>query len=186
MQSELLAKRVYDTAELCLKGEKPKFLGFLSDEEAKFAESILKNRNCKFEFYGGYESAQRVYLCCLPQWAEKVQYPIVPLTVSYRKTDQLTHRDFLGSLMALGLKRETVGDILIEEGRAVIFSSEETAEYILSQISKIGRVGVQLKRDAELPLPKCSVLKEFSETVSSERIDCVVSAVSNISRGKAT
>lgn len=185
METDLLKDRVFDTADIAERSARPKFLGFLSPEQAILAEKLLSTRGVKYGFFGGFSEAQRVMLCCLPDWAEEADYPITPITATYRKSDTLSHRDFLGSLMAIGLKRETVGDILIEEGRAVIFVCAETADYILGQIEKIGRVGVTLESGFKLPLPNAGVLKEFSETVSSPRLDCIVSALANISRGKA-
>ena len=88
--------------------------------------------------------------------------------------------------MALGIKRETVGDILIENGRAVVFVLDDIADYILSEVSKIGRIGVTLFSGFEEPLPQRNELKEFTETVASLRLDCVVSAIAGISRGLAT
>ena len=87
--------------------------------------------------------------------------------------------------MALGLKRETVGDILIEEGRAVVFITEENADFIMSQITKIGRVGVTSQKGFSEPLPKTVTMAEASVTVASNRLDCVVAALIGVSRNKA-
>ena len=76
-------------------------------------------------------------------------FPICGIEFSFRKCDRLTHRDFLGSLMSLGIERETVGDILVEDGRAVVFVKAELSDYVKSQISKVGRVGVKVD-DADL------------------------------------
>lgn len=186
MDTDLLKDRIFDTADIAEKNNRPKFLGFLSPEEAVFADKILQHRSVKYGFFGGFENAGRVMLGCFPEWAEGVEYPITPITATFRKMDTLSHRDVLGSLMALGLKRETVGDILIEEGRAVMFVTDETSNFVLTQIEKIGRVGVNLKVGFDSPLPQAGVLKEFTETISSERLDCVVSALAGISRGKAS
>lgn len=185
MDTDLLKDRIADTADIAEKSNRPKFLGFLSPEQAVLAEKMLCRRNISYGFFGGYEAAQRVMLGCFPDWAEDLEFPVSSVTATFRKTDTLSHRDFLGSLMALGLKRETVGDILTEEGRAVIFLTGEASKFVLSQIEKIGRVGATLSSGFDLPLPEAGVLKEFTETVSSERLDCVVSAVAGLSRGKA-
>lgn len=185
METDLLKDRVFDTANIAEKTNCPKFFGFLTEEQAIFAKRLLENQRFKFDFFGGYSEAKRVMLCCLPDWADEAEYPIVGITAVYRKTDILSHRDFLGSLMALGLKRETVGDILIEDGRAVIFLTDKAAKYVLCQVEKVGKVGVKLSLGFEEPLPKVGVLKEFTETVASERLDCVVSAVAGISRSLA-
>lgn len=186
MDTDLLKDRISDTANIAEKNNRPKFLGFLSPEEAVLADRVLQHRSVKYGFFGGFEGSNRVMLGCFPDWAEDVEYPITPITATFRKIDNISHRDVLGSLMALGLKRETVGDILIEQGRAVMFVTDETSGYVLTQIEKIGRVGVTLKIGFDLPLPQVGTLKEFTETISSERLDCVVSALAGISRGKAS
>ena len=184
MDAELLPARINDTAELCEKTCTPKYLGFLTSAEAALARNILKNARVRNDFFGGYEAAERVILGCFPDWAEDFPYPISPLTVSFRKADVLSHRDILGSLMALGIKRETVGDILIEEGRAVAFVSDDVKEYILDQVEKIGRVGVNITDGCTFPLPEGDKLEEFSGTAASDRLDCVAAAFCGLSRSK--
>ncbi len=136
-------------------------------------------------FYGGEHDAQRVILCCMPDWMDSVNFPITALTFTFRSIDDLRHRDFLGSLMGLGLKRETIGDILIEKGRAVVFVKDDIAEYILKNVSKVGRIGVTVKTGYYLPLPTVEELKENTVTVSSCRLDCIVSACASCSRNTA-
>jgi len=185
MQSELLKERIFDTADICEKTNRPKFLGFLSLEQAVYAEKLLEHRNIRYELFGGYEGATRVILGCFPDWVKEPDFPLSVLTAEFRKADTVTHRDVLGTLTGLGLKRETIGDILLEEGRAVIFLTEETEKFVLTQVEKIGRVGVKLKSGADYPLPRASEMAEFTDTISSTRLDCVVSAVAKVSRGKA-
>ena len=185
METEILKARITDTADICLRTGKAKFLGFLSLEESVLAERTLGRNSINFTLFGGYDGAERVMLGCFPDWDEERKFPIIPVTFTYRKTDTLTHRDFLGSLMALGLRRESIGDILVEEGRAIAFVTEEIAGYILSQIEKIGRTGVTVTKGFSLPLPAKNELAEFSCTVASQRLDCVVAALCNISRGAA-
>lgn len=185
MDLDLLTARINDTADIALRTNKPKFLGFLSFEQSTLAEKILKNRNVSFRLFGGYENAQRVMLGCFPEWAEDSVFPISAITFTYRKEFSLSHRDFLGSLMALGIIRETVGDILVEEGRAVVFLTNEVCDFVLNEITKIGKIGVTVTRGFEGVLPKSSVLAEFSDTIASCRVDCVVSALASVSRTKA-
>ena len=185
MESELLTARILDTSELCAKTGRFKFLGFLSVEEAAAAEKTLSKRGVKFTLFGGYDEAQRVMLACLPDWADSADFPITPITILYRKTDVLHHRDFLGSLMGLGITRESVGDILVEEGRAVIFITSDISGFVLSQLEKVGRIGVTLKEGYSLPLPLGDTLVEASTTIASARLDCVVAGLANVSRNTA-
>ncbi len=185
MESEILIARISDTQDISQKTSKPKFLGFLSCEEAALAQKMLENRNANFRLFGGYEGAQRVMLGCLPDWCDEPDFPITAVTFTYREADELRHRDFLGALMALGITRESVGDILVEKGRTVAFLKDEVLPFALSNVTKIGRIGVNASIGFEAPLPLGDSLITVSATVSSLRLDCVVSAVANVSRGKA-
>lgn len=185
METEIFSARVRDTAEICERTSKPKFFGFLSEAEAAAAAAILKRINCKSDFFGGYEGALRVMLGCFPDWCDNFDYPITPLTLSYRKTDKPSHRDFLGALMALGIKRETVGDILVGEGKTVIFVTDEICKFVTEQLNKVGGTGVTVQKGYTLPLPEYDKTEDFTVTAASERLDCIVSALCDISRSNA-
>ena len=185
MTDEILKARIEDTYLLSIKTDSPKFFGFLSVEQKSFAEKILSNIKCNFSFFGGFDDSQRVVLCCYPQWCENIVFPISSISIIYSKKYNLTHRDFLGTLMGLGIKREVIGDILIEDGRAVVFCLNEIIDYILEQIKKVGNVGVELLKGFTSPLPQGSKLVEFSTTVASNRLDCVISALISCSRNDA-
>ena len=187
MEKHLLSARISDAVQISLKQSKYKAVGFLSEEEAAVAFSVADSLNAKFELYGGYENAVRTMFVAMPDWADDVFGCdfIVPVTFNFRKTDRLSHRDFLGTLMALGITRETVGDILIEEGRAVVFVAKDISRFVIEQVSKVGGTGVTVIEGFDLPLPSVSELVQLSSTVASNRLDSVVSAVINTSREKA-
>ncbi len=186
MQTDILKARVSDLADISAKSGALRFLGFLTPEEAE----LVKGINCKdieFSFFGGYEGAQRVFLCTHSADVniKTAAYPIDALSVTFRESDTLTHRDFLGSLMSKGIKRETVGDILVESGRAVMFVSRDISKYICEQTDRIGRVGVKIEKGFTLPLPVGDKKVQVSNTVASMRLDCVVAALVNLSRDKS-
>lgn len=185
MESEILIARINDTFEIAHRTSKPKFFGFLSREEAAMAQKTLENRNADFCLFGGYEGAQRVMLGCMPNWCDNAEFPITAVTFFYRTADELHHRDFLGGLMSLGITRESVGDILVENGRAVVFLKSEILPFVMGNINKIGRVGVSLRQGFDYPLPEGDKLVSMSVTVPSLRLDCVVSALAGVSRSKA-
>ena len=112
-------------------------------------------------------------------------FPITCLTFTFRKEDRLTHRDFLGSFMAMRLKRETIGDIITADGIAQAFVTEVAAKLILSSVSKIGRVGVKVSDSEPFSIEVRQEFQEISGTVASLRLDCIVSAAAKISREKA-
>ncbi len=186
MELKLLIPRINDAVRLCETTQTPKFVGFLTSEEASAILGELKLSE-SFSFYGGYSQAERLYFGAFPDWCEKREelFPITPVTFTYRECDNLSHRDFLGALMSLGINRETVGDILIEKGRAVAFVSSDIADFVLTQLDKVARVGVKVEKGYSLPLPNMSGFEEITDTVASPRLDCVVASLARCSRTQA-
>lgn len=185
MEGKLFLARVEDTLNICQRTNKPKFLGFLSAEQAILAQRFLENRRAEYRFFGGYDNAQRVLLGCFPDWTEEFNFPITAVSFTFRNSDILRHRDFLGALMALGITRETVGDILVENGRAVVFLSSEIKNFVINNLDKIGATGVTVREGFVEPLPETDALTEMSVTMASSRLDCTVAALCSVSRNTA-
>ena len=185
-EQELFEARISDCVRL---GEKrPSFLGFLDLSERAEAERYLRHIHAvNWMFFGGWSEAERVILGVFPDYLEpdEMLFPLTGLTLRYRKQDILTHRDFLGSFMAQGVIRASIGDILIEEGRAVLFVKTELASHFASQISKIGKVGVQITEGVIEPLPVAHSFQPIGGVIASERLDCFVAFLSSSGREKA-
>ncbi len=186
MEPKFLKERLFSLKGQCENTGKPQFLGFLSEEEAAFAKQLLGEYE-RFMFFGGYEGASRVFLGAFPHNIPRSEraFPISSVTVTYRTLDVLSHRDFLGAVLSLGIKRETVGDILIENGRAVIFLSDSIARLTCQELTTVGRVGVKVMEGFSFPLPRTTNRVLQSITVSSMRLDCVVAAICSVSRNTA-
>ncbi len=185
MDIKLLVARINDLKQISQKSNSPKFIGFLNAEETTAAAKQF-NQAEKYAFFGGYDNAERVMLGVLPEWCDDPAFPITAVTFTFRPCDKLSHRDFLGALMALGIARETVGDILIKDGKAVVFVSSDISKFVLTQIDKVGNVGVTLSEGCDSPLPEMGKKLECSVTVASVRLDCVVAAICNMSRTQAS
>lgn len=180
-EDKLLLSRAYDAIELSERTGCPRFLGFLNEHEQLYLrDNISPKRDVMF--YGGYPDAVRLMLGAS---ADEYSFPIIALMFSYKPEFDLRHRDFLGSLMALGLRRDTIGDILCEKGRAVVFVRDDVADYVLTQVSQIGMVGVSVTYADPTDLPVPDDIEELSFTLSSLRLDAFVAAVTNLSREKA-
>lgn len=187
----LLASRVNDAMRLARDKYVPKFIGFLDEHAAAVCQQAIgRHSGVEFRLFGGYDDAQRVFLGIFPDEDAvsrmEGRWPITALTFRYRSVARLTHRDVLGSLMSLGITRDSVGDILIEEGRAVVFLSETVAQFVCAQLSKIGGEGVEIAEGFCEPLPAAYRLRPVTETVASMRLDGVVAALCATSRAKAT
>lgn len=187
MEEQLLAAKVRDALRLMHTTGMFKAVGFLSTAEASFVRTLPELKGGGYTFFGGYEDAERVFFIAMPDWCENANDTglIESFTFTYRKADRLSHRDFLGTLMSLGITRESVGDILCEEGRTVVFVSQSVSSYVSAQIEKVGGVGVKVAKGFELPLPGFGELKDFTATVASMRLDCVVAALLGTSRERA-
>lgn len=180
-EDKLLLSKAYDAIALSERTGCPRFLGFLNEHELSYLRANISPKR-DVSYFGGYPDAVRVMLGAA---ADEYSFPIVALEFSYKPEFDLRHRDFLGSLMALGLRRETIGDILCEKGRAVAFVRDDIVDFILSQVDKIGRVGVKIAYADLTDLPVPDDTEELSFTLSSLRLDAFVAAVTNLSRDKA-
>lgn len=183
---ELILSRLGDLTSRCERQQRPCFLGFLDEFQQKVCRDALRRNPLCHRFFGGYEDAERLFLGVSP-WEEGLAdtaFPIACVGVRSRPQDGLSHRDFLGSVMGLSLKREAVGDILVEEGFARVYLSSAVKEAVLSQLTKVGRAGVTCE---EVPLGGRAArqYEALSGTVSSLRLDCAAAFLAGLSRSSA-
>ena len=185
----LLLGRVWDKWEQCRLRSIPTATDFLSPQEQAAAQRLLGALGVHdgYVFFGGYDGAERQRLFFLPDWAaEPEPDAIAAVTASWYGGESLTHRDFLGSLMGLGLTRGTIGDILVTENRCQVLTLPKTAAFLLSDWESAGRVKLKTAplplEELEIPAQPC---KEVRDTVSSLRLDNVLAAGFSVSRGKA-
>jgi len=165
-----------------------KFSAFLDGRQQMIVQQAARRAGFEnFMLFGGLPGSERRILGCFPYYEEPSasEFPVVPLTFSYRVADVLTHRDFLGCFMALNLKRETIGDILVGEGRCISFFLPQAAEVASAEISKIGRVGVSVQRGIVGEPPALYHTQNMEGVVSSPRLDCLVALACKVSREKA-
>jgi len=163
------------------------FTRFLSPLEIMIINQRFPKNDVKLGFSGGYEDAER-QLCAFYTYEEDAVYPICTLNFKIKsKNSTLSHRDYLGSVLSLGIKRETIGDIVITDDGAIVFCLEEIADYIINNLTKIGGNGVTVTRNTSLDT--INIKRDYDQkdtTVSSLRCDTVVAAFLNLSRAKAT
>lgn len=187
MLDKLLMAKADDAARLCRSG--PKFIGFLDPAESAELSAYTRywSIDGTIRYFGGHQDAERLIAGFIPDYLDPADelFPVSALTVTYREEFNLSHRDFLGAFMAQGIQRSALGDILIEPGRAVIFVKSELQDYFLHGIDKIGRVGVKVSEGAEYPLPAAHHYEAGSGVAASERLDCIVSMLTGLSREKS-
>lgn len=179
----LLVRHVKDLADRSIRSGRTLFSNFLDDRQLAICEAALKLDMKEYHSFGGYECAERRVLAFGDVSADD-NMPFSAVVFNYPKDYLLFHRDFLGSLMSLGIKRELVGDILVGEGRTAVFVIV-SALPLVKEISKIGRVGVKVTEDfTDCDIPMQSY-DEINSTVASLRLDSVVATAFRLSREKA-
>lgn len=187
-EDRLFVSHIADMAEICEKKYISRFSAFLDIKQVNLAESVINHYgNENHMFYGGFENASRVVLGVFPPYDEcdKVNFPIKCISFKYHDGNKLSHRDFLGAFMSCGLNRNMIGDIIINDGYTLAFVYASVADTIMSEVQKVGSVGVKSSLEEN---PVVNVKESFSEisgTVSSMRADSVVSLAVRLSREKA-
>jgi len=187
-EDSLLLARVDDAVRLCDKHSYPHFVGFVDERErALISAAFGRLQGVVSLFWGGYEEAERTFFGAFPDYLETdtALFPLVAIECTYRDTAALSHRDFLGTFLAAGVKREKIGDILCSSGKTVVFVGEDVAPFLCEQITKVGGEGVTLSVGLSAPLDFTRTYKEIKMTVASPRLDNVVKALTGLSREKA-
>lgn len=190
-EDRLTLARVLDRAAQAEQRNIPAATDFLSPQQRVLALDLLRLAGISETAYvcqGGYEEAERQLILFLPDWMDNAaEYtPIRCLRAVFREEDQPGHRDFLGSLMGMGLAREKIGDILVGPGSADLLVLDSVAEFLLQSWCSAGRTRLTVSAIEldHLHLP-AAARKEVRDTVSSLRLDAVVSSGFRMARGKA-
>ncbi len=108
---------------------------------------------------------------------------ITPLADKF--ADELNHRDFLGALMNLGIKREMLGDIFVWDKSACVFCKESITEYIIDNLSRVKHTSVRVEVTTDTDDIAINEMQDRIIQVSSQRIDAVIAKVYNLSRQEA-
>ena len=181
---EMIAARIADAVKICEQKDSPRFVGFLNSAEAATAITTASKLHANYMMFAGFDDGERAYFGAFPSFCtpSEEMFPISAITFSFRESEKLSHRDFLGAFMALGIERDTIGDILIGTGKAVAFVQESIAKYILTQIDKVGSAGVKATLGCTSGLPQGGGFENLTDTVASLRLDTVIASLVKCSR----
>lgn len=140
---------------------------------------------CLAVFDGGFPNAERKLAGFFFEGEEQT-FPFKGIKITYsEKIGLLNHRDFLGALLGLGIRRESVGDIAVTEGEAIVLVLEDIVPFILDNLKMVGRAGVRLEMTDDFCYNKEDNVECFQVCVASDRIDAILAAVVHQSREKA-
>ena len=191
-------------------------LSFLTPGEQRlvFSQMEREGKADRVFFWGGYFGAERRRAIFLPSWLDfgRCRYPLYSrereghfanglseigmesvltdytgaIRLSGSGYAKLTHRDFLGALMGLGIKRSVVGDICVFDHSAVVFCDDKTSDFIAEEMTSAGRDSIKSEKiSVDLSFEADRKFQEICTTVASPRLDGVVRALCNISRDDA-
>jgi RNA-binding protein YlmH len=151
---------------------------------------LFRNINTSFSLFGGYENAERQIAVFGNEedFGYSPSYPIVCILVSplmQKFADDLTHRDFLGSVLGLGIKRETIGDIIIKNNTGYIFCLNTIADFITENLKKVRHTSVKCEKVTETPEEVNPESTEKFIIVASERLDVIIAEIYNLSRSES-
>jgi RNA-binding protein YlmH len=206
-EDKLTLAQAEDRIEQCQNYDMLTHTGFLDARQQSLVRHAFGERqgDVRLIYDGGYEDADRVLLAALPYYMADLYEeslsggfgPVRELMTVIRATAPkgshasrsgraLSHSDYLGALMGLGIKRSVVGDILVREDGADIIVLAEIADYIMQTFASAGRSHLSLER---LPIEALIIptqkTSEIHDTVASLRLDALLAAAFRIPRGKA-
>ncbi|HIU87356.1 MAG TPA: RNA-binding protein [Candidatus Avilachnospira avistercoris] len=201
---EHFKKRIMELSEQSYTRDILRYTDFLDMEEQALYHSMKRELGSERQLlFGGHEDADRNVLMFLPDYMEE-DYRLIKegdlsraealsvvsmlelRPVNERFSDELSHRDFLGALMNLGIERKKTGDILTDGKKAYIFLMSDIADFVAKELTKVKHTNVICSIK---PLSDCGIrprLEELKVNAASERADAVAAAVFKLSRETAS
>lgn len=200
LEKELLIikKRILESAQLAYEKEIVTYTDFLGlAEQNLFYSSIKEFPTVTYSYYGGTKEAER--FCISFDGRERVAhfqkkevaeyFPIVCICISpsnIKYSEPLTHRDYLGALLHLGITRSKIGDIYVKEKKAYVFCIDTIADFLCRELCTVKHTFVHceiITPEEELLNP---VFQEITNTVPSLRLDAFLSVAFQTSRSSIT
>ena len=205
---DLFEARIEDAIRKCTSGSVA-YIPFLTMRERRRAERILDARGMRenYWFWGGHPTAERTCLFLLPEYlvailpeeenereavlfdnlADEMADAVMSVSIKGSGFRNLSHRDYLGAVLGLGIERDAIGDVAVQdEHSAILFCPRTIGAFLMTELTKVGSDTV---RCAECIIDESFTdgkkYRPISDTVASPRLDCVVAALCNLSREAA-
>lgn len=159
---------------------------FLDLRQQDLAQAAAVNETgAAWHFDGGYEEAERKRLLIYPDWELQPDARIICLCIRHKEFRELSlgHRDYLGAILNLGIKRERLGDIVVQESKAFVFLDADLSDYLSQQLTRVKHSNVWLEPiKLEDFIFQSKPLKIVKLSLASLRLDAAVAGVYNLSR----
>lgn len=196
-KDRLLISKIIDKIKFCETKNKIQTTDFLDMAEQNLVEKFLKSQKIENHFWeGGFEEAERKILIIYPKKIANLIYNIdlneyintIKISLPNELKGEYSHRNYLGGLMKLGIEREKLGDILVDEEGADILVIPEMLKFLINNIPNLTRFSkakieqINLKDIRKIEIKK----QDIKVTVASMRLDNIVAELAKCSRGKAS
>ena len=186
-KDEFFLKRIRELANLSYQRDIVTFSDFLNLNEQNMVSSLKRQfPQIVMETFGGYENAERQMVAFHPDaLAFTWEYPIDCLKIepkAIKFSESLTHRDYLGALLNLGIERSVIGDIVVQEKAAWFFCQNKMTDFFLDNLCRVRHTNILITKvddPDELPRPK---LEAINGTCASVRLDSLISLAFKASR----
>ena len=191
VEEELLQKRFIELSGKCEMGGYFTFSDFLGlSEQSVFASCKGKLRS-KFSLFGGADGCERVMVRFgdAEELGYEEPFPIKILKISPKSekfAEKLTHRDYLGAILNLGIERRELGDIAICDKTAYLFATEKISDYILSSLERIRHTDVVVTDVEKMPEIELFRTERIKVQAVGERVDAIIAKVFKLSRDDAS
>ncbi len=190
-EERLLFAKALDQAVFAMKRRQPAFTDFMDRAKcARFAERMRGIRDLNVVLFGGTEDCERQMMGFsleeFPLPEEEFPIKIIKIRRKSKKFGQadLSHRDYLGSILGLGIDRSKVGDILVAEDAAVCFVAEDISPYITAVLEQVSRTAVIAEETEGADALPGRQTETKRLTVASLRLDAVAGEAFNLARGR--
>ena len=177
--SQLLLSKCKNMQKAINGGRPCVFSDFLSFEEQRVYIDFFKANHTEFALYGGYDDSDRSMICAYFDFCP--EFPIATLFFEIPLKTNFEHRDVLGALMSLGIKRELVGDIIFFEDLCIFFTVERIAQFVIQNFTSVKKSHISVGFYNK----KIEYVRAYDEMIvmaSSMRLDCIVCELTNFSR----
>lgn len=182
-QEQLLQRRFKDLAHKADQRQCILFTDFLNlHEQNLFLRTKNELQRIKYFSHGGYKDAERKVLCfCGDNSIEDESYISYPISCIHIKplnpkfSDKLSHRDILGAVLNLGIDRSKIGDIILDKNESYLFCSDSIDSFIISELTRIKHTVVSASLIDSQDFTYKPNLKPISGTVTSIRLDSILS-----------
>lgn len=188
---ELFMKRIEELSELSYSRDIPVNTYFMDLHEQDLFMKVMNRRRARYVLSGGFPAAERRLAVFLPSYMNEDDEGVFPgvcveaVPSSEKYAEELSHRDYLGALMSLGVDRNRLGDIMIDGKRAWFVCLAEISGYICENLTSVRHTSVSCR---ECPWPEQLLAPRIEErrgSVSSERADALVAFALRVSRSEA-